>query len=120
MDSFQAFAMGQANRDKELMVFDWERAARIIKERGAQEASAGLSCDWEWTGGAILANGKPVAKNDTYVYLASTWATPELSIDGEIIKCFRMQSETPGWDSGTYWPPEALALLGATVPAKEE
>lgn len=113
MDSLQAFAMGDANRDKKQKVFDWEEAARIIKERGAKEASAGLSQDWEWTGGKIFANGKPVKEEDTYVYLASTWATPELKIDGEIIDCYRMESETPGWDCDTYWPKEALKILKA-------
>jgi hypothetical protein len=56
-------------------------------------------------------DGKPVPEDDTYVYLASTWATPELDIDGDVIECYRMQSETPGWDSGTYWPESARALL---------
>ncbi len=111
MDNMSAFAMGQANRGNELKVFDWELAAKIIKERGALNASAGLSGDWEWTGGKILRDGTPVPKDETYTYLASTWATPELEIDGETIDCYRIQSETPGWDSGTYWPDEALAIL---------
>ena len=29
MDTSIAFAMGKANRGKELMVFDWEKAAEI-------------------------------------------------------------------------------------------
>lgn len=113
MDSLAAFAMGQANRGKEQMVFDWEKAARLIKERQPAEAGAGLSGDWEWTGGPIFKDGAPVPREDTYTFLASTWATPELDLDGEMIDCFRMQSQTPGWDSGTYWPPEALAILAA-------
>lgn len=116
MDSLSAFAMGMANQDKELKVFDWEKAAQIIKDRGATNAGAGLSGDWEWTGGEILRDGKPVPQDDTYTFLASTWATPELEIDGELIDCYRMQSATPGWDSGTYWPKEALDILN-DVPA---
>ena len=111
MDSLMAFAMGQANRGREPMVFDWDKAAMIIKERGAMSASAGLSGDWEYTGGEILEDGKPVPKEDTYVYLASTWATPELSIDGDLIDCFKMAGETDGWDSDTYWPESALKIL---------
>lgn len=111
MDTFSAFARGMADQGKELMVFDWEHAARIIKERNARVASAGLRDDWEYTGGAILKDGRPVPREDTYVYLASNWAVPELEIDGERIACYRMQSETPGWDSGTYWPPEAVEVL---------
>ena len=111
MDTMSAFVRGEANRGKESMVFDWNRAAQIIKERGAKEASAGLSSDWEYTGGSILTDGKPTPKDDTYVFLASTWATPELEIDGETIDCYVMQSATPGWDAGTYWPESALAIL---------
>lgn len=111
MDTMKAWALGEANRGKKLMVFDWEKAARLIKERGASWASAGLSGDWEYTGGAIYYSGGPVPEEATYVYLASTWATPELNIDGEVISCYRMENETPGWDGRTYWPPEAIAIL---------
>ena len=111
MDSAKAFAMGQANRGKEMMVFDWIKAAKLIKERNAKDASAGLAGDWEWTGGKILENGVPVPRRDTYTYLASTWATPQIDLDGEVIDCFKMQSETPGWDSGTYWPEDAREEL---------
>ena len=68
MESMSAFAMGQANRGNELKVFDWELAAKIIKERGALNASAGLSGDWEWTGGEILRYSTPVPKDETYTY----------------------------------------------------
>ena len=109
MDTLSAFAMGAANRDKELMVFDWNKAARLIKERNAQEAAAGLSGDWEWTGGTILKDGIPFLKD--YTYLASIWAKPELLIDGDYIECYLMQSETPGWAAETKWPESALAIL---------
>lgn len=111
MDTFSAFMMGQASRGREPMVFDWEKAARLIKDKGASSASAGLAGDWEWTGGQILSGGKPVPEDEAYVYLASTWATPELDIDGEIIECYKMASQTNGWNAETYWPPEALAIL---------
>lgn len=112
MDTLSAFAKGEANRGKELMVFDWDKAARLIKERKAMNASAGLSGDWEYTGGDILENGIPVPEDETYVYLSSTWATPELEINGEIIDCYRMESETDGWGSNTYWPETARKILG--------
>lgn len=111
MDTMSAFVMGQANQGNEMKVFDWDKAAQLIKERKATTASAGLSGDWEWTGGDILRDGVPVPQDNTYCYLASTWATPELEIDGEIIECYRMQSDTPGWDSDTYWPESARAAL---------
>lgn len=60
MDTTQAFQMASAAKAKgnEVMVFDWDKAAQIIKERGATEASAGLESDWEWTGGDILPGRK--------------------------------------------------------------
>jgi hypothetical protein len=111
MDTMSALARREANRGKELMVFDWIKAAQIIKERKARNAAAGLSQDWEYTGGDILRDGKVVPKEETYTFLASTWAIPELEIDGEIIPCYKMQSETNGWGAYTYWPPEALEEL---------
>ena len=111
MDTMMAFTLGAANRNREQKVFDWKKAAKIIKERNAQYASAGLAEDWGWTGGDILTNGKPVPKDDTYTYLASTWATPVLNIDGESIECYRMQSKTPKWNADTYWPDEAIKIL---------
>lgn len=112
MRTIDAFAMGDANRGREEMVFDWIKAAEIIKERKSQMAAAGLRSDWECTGGRILFEGRPVPEQDTYTYLASTWAVPELIVDGELIECYLMESETPGWNSGTYWPNEALEILG--------
>jgi len=71
VDSITAFLMGEANRGKSLMVFDWEEVARIIKERKPSHAAAGLAGDWEWTG--YTADGIP-DRDGTYAYLASTWA----------------------------------------------
>lgn len=108
MDTMQAFARGSASRGQELMVFDWDRAAQLIRERKPKVASAGLTGDWEYTGGEIYSDGKPTLKS--YTYLASSWATPELDMDGEVIDCFVMQGKT-GWDSGTTWPDSAKAIL---------
>lgn len=111
MDSISAFLRNQAARGKEMKVFDWRKAARLIAERRAKNASAGLQDDWEWTGGRIFKDGKPVPKRDTYTYLASTWATPEIEIDGVFEDCYVMQSEEPSYNADTYWPAEALEIL---------
>ena len=118
MDTMTAYAMGAASRTKECMVFDWDKAARLIVERGAVSASAGLAGDWEWTGDKILSHGKP--DEDCGAYLASTWATPELEIDGDTVECFRMASDTPGWHANTRWPESALAILAGPVTKDEE
>lgn len=101
--------MGMMNREKELMVFDWDKAARLILESGCKTASAGLRGDWEYTGGVIFEDGKPVT--DSYTYLASTWAVPEIGIGGERYPCFRMQHEVPRWSAETKWPKSALEIL---------
>lgn len=114
MKDAEAFAMGMMNLGKELMVFDWDKAARIIKERRPIRAGAGLRDDWENTGGVIFASGKIV--RNVYTYLASTWAIPELALtfaddSREIIECYKMQSEAPKWNAGTKWPTSALKIL---------
>lgn len=109
MDTIMAFAMGERNRCKELMVFDWNKAARLIKERKPFKASAGLRDDWEWTGGIIFENGKPVKDKSTY--LSSTWAVPELCLDGDVIDCYKMAHEVPSWGADTRWPKSALDIL---------
>lgn len=111
MDTLIAFELGQANRYNELNVFDWDKAAEIIKETGAKNASAGLSSDLEWTEDDILTDGKPTNKDDSHPYLASTWAIPVLIIDGEEITCFLEQGETDGWDADTFWPESAIKIL---------
>lgn len=113
MDTMSAFAMGEANRGNPMKVFDWHKAAKIIKDRNAKEASAGLSGDWEWTGGEILKDGKPVASEDTYTYLSSCWATPELEVDGEVVSCYTYEGQGNDWDSSTYWPESAIEILNS-------
>ena len=112
MNTLAAFAMGQLNRGNELMVFDWDKAAQFIRESGAHTAYAGLCGDWEYTGDCIFKNGEPYNGDP---FLASTWATPQLEIDGEVFDCYRMQSETPGWGSATKWPESALAILAGKI-----
>ena len=108
MDTMSAFAMGEVNRGKEPMVFDWDKAAQLIKDSGTSKASAGLSGDWGSTGGDILIDGK--IPEDEYTYLLSTWATPELDINGETVDCYIMGSKTD-WDEKTFWPESAKLIL---------
>ena len=37
---------GMMNRGNEMKVFDWDKAAQLIKEHNPKEAIAGLSEDW--------------------------------------------------------------------------
>ncbi len=116
MDSFSAFQRGQAARaaGAKMMVFDWLKAAQILRERGLPDATAGLESDMEWTGGPIMEGGKPVPKDQTYTFLSSIWATPILVIDGEEIPCWVYEEDLkhPA-DENTYWPDYAMQALSA-------
>ncbi len=108
--SFELFARGQANRGKEMKVFDWEKAAKLIKERQPDDAYAGLSEDWEYTRAAIWENNQVTDDQGTF-YFASTWATPILVLHNEDIECWRMESEVPEWNARTWWPESALKII---------
>ena len=115
MDTLSAFMMGARSAGSRTRVFDWDKAARLISERRPDHASAGLGDDWEYTGGCIWRDGAPVLED--YTYLASTWATPELDMDGDVTDCWRWMDE-PGcsWGCDTKWPESALALVAASAP----
>lgn len=94
------------------MVFDWVKAAQMIKALNANEASAGLDGNWEWTAGCIYQDGRPVL--NATPFLASAFLTPKLLIAGELHECFVMEDDRPDWNEHTVWPPEALSEIGFT------
>ena len=110
MQTLQAEARKNGSPSK---VFDWDKAARIIKERNPQRAAAGLREDWFWTGGTIWRDGKICT--DEPPYLLSYWATPIIILkfkDGEEeIECW-MQADKSAWDEDTNWPESARKILG--------
>lgn len=114
MDDSEKDPFEKFKEEVELMVFDWDKAAQIIKETRPKKASAGLEGDWFWTAGVIYENGTPITEPDslTKPYLASWWAVPTIEINnGWRIACYKMESETPGWNAGTCWPESALQIL---------
>lgn len=117
MDTATAFMMGDMYRGQPMRVFDWEKAAHYIRDNDIQNAEAGLSEDLEWTCGPILADGKIIAKHDTYTYLASTWATPVLIVNGVQHEMWIWQDEAErryGKDvelARVYLPPESVKIL---------
>lgn len=120
MDNLNAFAMGMANRGKPTRVFDWVGAAKLIVERKPDVVSAGLAMDWEYTGGVIYRSDGVYDKWDIVgLYLESTWAVPEIDIDGDVSPCWVWTDKSPGWGADTFWPEEARAVLtaaGLTAP----
>lgn len=113
MNTLDAFMMGEANRGKEKMVFDWDKAARLIAQRKPQIAMAGLRGDWKNTCGMIYEDGKLIT--DKYTYLTSSWAIPELDMDGETVACFRFASQTPRWHAHTKWPKSAVEIYREAI-----
>lgn len=112
MDSLSAFARGQASRHQEPKVFDWNKAAQIIRDRKLFTVCAGLIEDWEYTGDYILVNGVIPKESECRAFLSSTWATPALMLEDEMfVDCFIMASQSPKWDSGTFWPESARRIL---------
>lgn len=89
-------------------VFDWNKAAEIIRDKQPKSAEAGLTGDWDWTGGVIYRDGKPVS--DEYTFLGSTWAEPKLIVDEEDIPCWVYADECD-FDENTKWPESALNKL---------
>ena len=118
MDTMAAFAMGEANRGRERMVFDWDKAVSIIQERGLKNCGAGLESDFEYTAGSILVDGVPVTED--YTYLASNWATPQLIIysnkdDGyfdyeETVDCWVWENAT-SYNESTKFPEHLIKKL---------
>ena len=94
MESMLAFTQTCINKDKPKMFFDWKKAIEIIKEKRPQQAKAGLRDDWEYSGIIIYRNGKFIDREDIFINLSSTFATPELYVDGKIIECFYYKEET--------------------------
>jgi len=109
MNTQLAFAKSVAAKGQPRRVFDWDKAAAILKECNPDCAYAGLSSDMEYTSGVIWRDGKPVT--DEYTYLSSNWAIPVLSIDGEEEECWSYAEDTPGWHSQTKWPQSALDIV---------
>ncbi len=117
VDTLTAFAIAQAAeaRGAKHKVFDWDKAARMIKEHKPKEAIAGLQTDMEYTGGIIYEDGK--INKENYTYLSSNWATPIIVLDGIAQSCFVMESDTK-WDEHTKWPDSAVKILEEAAPKK--
>lgn len=104
------------NKGKEMMVFDWDKAARIIKEVQPKCAIAGLREDYGFTSGTIYDKNDGIIMNYDDCYLSSIWAIPDLILCDEFhnsitIPCYRYQSEVPDWNEKTLWPDSARKIL---------
>lgn len=96
-------------------VFDWDKCAEILKEKKATENKstvyAGLAEDWSWTADTIMSEGVPLGDDDIFAYLASSWATPILDIDGEEIECWTYLDENTRFRADSTWDEKSLEIL---------
>ena len=106
MDTLSADLRARASQGRPRMVFDWVTAAKIIRDEKPDEAWAGLAGDWGCDYAVIFRNGEIVEDCDTY--LASTWAVPQIQINGYFRDCYVTETE---WGPETKWPDEARAIL---------
>lgn len=95
-------------------VFDWHKAADLIREHKPRKVYAGLQGDWGCTCGLIFSEGKSLPCRETS-YLRSNWALPLIELDGKQFECWVLdtpRTNPEGWEAQTFWPPSALARLG--------
>lgn len=99
------FQFGHISKDKCDMVFDWEKAAQIIKDTRPYIAYAQLEEDWEKETRKIYQGGIPVYSETVH----SQKYRPMLVVNSEKpIPCFKMEYDTNGMEP---WPTRALNIL---------
>ena len=113
MDTMSAYARSLAAGEDDRRVFDWDKAAQLIIESGTDNAQAGLSEDWEYTGGPIWQDRQITPEDETYVYLGSNWATPTIIIDEVSTPCWRRPVDDADFGAKEYWPESARAIVAA-------
>lgn len=104
-----------AQRGDPVKVFDWDKAAALIRKNEAIEAEAGLEEDWTWTCSTIYEDGKPILDIENFI-VSSNWATPTLRMKSRAptglmtvtVPCYLLETEAKDDD---VWPPSALAIL---------
>lgn len=103
----------QKNKDNPFKVFDWDKAAKIIREELEKDkdliAEAGLEGDWNYTSGTIFKNGESI--DSEYTYLCSNWAIPTLIINNEKeFECWTYQ-KLSRFNSDSKWDEKSLEIL---------
>lgn len=94
-----------------MKIFNWLKAAQLIKAKGCDSAIAFLQNDRYHTAGFIFLDGEIVSRSDSTAYLASEVDEPVIEIAGEVISCGIEESDSPGWSLETWWPDEAVEVL---------
>lgn len=111
MDPFDIFVNGLRHEKNERRVFDWNKAAQILRDRKTLTCKACIIEDYDETVGSILIDGEP-ALDFKFPYLSSCYGTPCIVFeDCDFVPCWIPQSESPDWTGYTYWPESARCIL---------
>lgn len=79
---------------------NWKKVQQIVDKNPNSVIYAGLQEDWNNTSGLIFARGEYY---DGYVYVASSWATPIVDVDGEEIECWTYEKTKEGSGRPSWW-----------------
>ncbi len=116
---------GYLARLRDLVVFDWDKAAKLIAEYATTcEVYAGIvesdPSSWRSTKQLIF-QGKPVVKYGIFVVHAQ-YGVPTIEINGELTPCFIPAHQIPeSWMANissvfdVVWPATSLAILDMAV-----
>lgn len=103
------FSRGEIDKKRCDMTFDWELAARLIKNAHPFIAHATLEDSWNLVHRVIYQGGFHVYSETVH----SDRKRPMIVIDGgEPIPCFKMEYDTNGMEP---WPKEALEILEGDI-----
>jgi hypothetical protein len=96
-------------------VFDWDRAAEIIREHRPKSVVVGRKGDTTGFIEPIYADGEVAPRGAVAPTLVS-FLPLVLRLDwGEEVECWAYDFEHPEWTAETWWPSSALHILtGAT------
>ena len=93
------------------MVFDWEKAAEVLRERQPVAASVSFIGKHERTEPVLIyRDGEPTPDPRTFCPY-DAFDKPTLLIDGDEIECFRLENTITTWAIDEYWPESARRIL---------
>lgn len=105
---YNGFQKGKENRYGDLMRFDWDLAASLIRASKTKEAECGLNGDYDQTKRVIYKDEEVVINE--YMMIESTWAIPVLVIDNKVYDCFYYYTDS-FYKKPEQWPKSALVIL---------
>lgn len=96
-------------------VFDWDRAAALIKATGARTALAGIDKDWVSSSDSIFEDGRARADSACQAWTENPAMSPCLVLDGKRISCYKEMwaGDISLADRKAIWPGRSAEALPA-------